>query len=455
MHSPELPTIEINITRTGEFYRYLGLIAMASELDKKDGFLRQQIITELAESLDAEMGTHDFPIKLRVSGGRLLDMKSNDMSASARQWSNIQRYRAELDPNLRWFADIARIEAEEHEAVVDFAGNSSDGDTMLIASLFPEEAFNNPKTMSKVICEGFRPDIRRSFLRVYENQGGKIIEHVQSVDSSELILWNQVFKKYGLTPAVSTDEILRRRIRQTNKNGQELVEEIVTQYDQAISLKTGLQHYYGRPLSGTIEANKFVKKYQEIVDDTISELQSLEFLPLNQAEPRAEAIIYASKALLEIMYKNETAGLHNNLDSNNVRDYRYESGIAAAETGRVYYGCSGALTTTQDSPKSASLAINHLDSFSIKNGIELHHCITCPYCKRIVSARRDVRTGKWFCPHKGCKGHNETVERKLKKTNTKEKDFGDYLVELIFGSEEQRLADKIRRQQSRPKSPGL
>ena len=72
-------------SRKGEqFCRYLGLIALFSEQETSYKYLEQQIVTELAESLDAEMGTHGKPIPLTVENGELFDIDGRPMVRSAK-----------------------------------------------------------------------------------------------------------------------------------------------------------------------------------------------------------------------------------------------------------------------------------------------------------------------------------------------------------------------------------
>ncbi len=446
MQTLEQPkTIEIRQPRSTEIYRYLGLLAIVRESDPKNEYLRQQITTELAESLNAEMGTHGNPIRLHVAGEHLIDPSGRSMTHSAEAWSEAQRLRAIANPNLQWFADFAQIEAEEHSAVAAFAASAEDGESMMVISPFPEEAFADTQTRHTVQQEGFRPSIKRAFIRAYEKRDNQIIEHVQSVDSSDLDTWNEVHKQLGLPIVADTNQLLAQRTVHKGINGAELIERTVMLYDELLSQKTNKVHRFGKELGGGIEANQFVMRHPQIVADTIAELGEIANIDIEEAEQRARNALYNSKALINALYEQSLSGhVPRDINHQDIRALRSSEGASAAAVGKSYDGCApSAASVSSETPQSAI----HINSMTMKNGLEMHDCIKCPACTRIVTAIRDPKSGTWACPLSDCKGYNAQMAAKLQKglgfSSGGEKDFGDLLVEFFFGNDKKKQASKL------------
>ncbi len=373
-------TIEVTEQKSEHFCRYLGLIALALNKETSHKHLEQQVITELAESLNAEMGTHGAPIHLSYQNDQLLDSEGRNMSQSALEWSLSQQNRAHSEPNLQWFADIANIEAQEHKQVAIFAQKAEPGNVLWVLSLFPEEAFNNAATKEAVMREGFRSDIKRSFLRVYEKTANGIFEHIQSIDSSDLNLWNKSLEKQlGLKPAANTAEILARRVVQRGIPAQEILEKIVTGYDTELYAQTGNIHKYGRNPSTQAEANNFVRQHMPIVQDTIAELGEIGFVS-SQADAQVQRIMYNSKAAINRMFEGKQ------YNTKDMRSIRLSEGTASVQKGESFYGCSG----VNEAMGVQANQLSHANSLSM-NGIM--RCVTCPFCKKIVDARRDYKGG--------------------------------------------------------------
>jgi hypothetical protein len=300
---------------------------------------------------------------------------------------------------------------------------------MMVRSLFPEEVYANAYTQPTVGAEGFRPDSKRAFLRVYEKQDGTIKEHIQSIDSSNLQLWNQVF---GETEESTKDLLMKRNIY-ADISAEELIERVSMMYDNALYEQTGVFHRYGKPQGGTTEANSFVLKYPQIILDTIRELQEIAEYGQVDMNAQAERTIYNSKALLSALHEKFADANERVISAEDVREMRSVEGARAAEEGKTFYGCSGQSTiATTASELSSTL---HVESFTMKNKLEVHQCVTCPMCNRVVDAIRDPKTKSWTCPKSDCKGYNKDVVSRLISEDSKTKDFGEWLRDLIFGDE--------------------
>jgi len=441
MQTLERNKLEIQKPKSPELYRYLGLLALAREVEASDEFLKQQIVTELAESLDTEMGTHGRPIELRVLDGQLIDSRGTNMTESAFAWYQTQLSRAQLDNRLDWFADFARVEAEEHVAVADFAQTALDGHVMMVRSLFPEEAYAHAYTHATVGAEGFRPDSKRAFIRIYEKQDGTIKEHIQSIDSSNLQLWNQVF---GETEETTKDFLTKRHLY-TNISAEELIERTSMMYDNALYEQTGVLHRYGKPQGGTTEANSFVLKYPQVIADTIRELREIAAYGQGDMNAQAERTIYDSKALLSALHEQFAGGNERVIGAEDVREMRSAEGAKAAEEGKTFYGCSGQSTIVATTAELSSTL--HIESFTMKNKLEVHQCVTCPMCNRVVDAIRDPKTKSWTCPKTDCKGYNKDVVSRLAGNGSETKDFGEWLRDLIFGDEAYQAKKQIQKKQ--------
>jgi hypothetical protein len=404
-------------SRPQDFYRYLGLVAVMGESGTSSEFIRQQVVTELAESLDAPMGTKNKPIQLQATPRALVDIDGRDIRESAVEWARTQHLRASADPRLEWFAEVADIEADEQNAVLEFAHTAGNGASMLVVSPFPEEAYSNSYTCETVKQEGFRPDIRRAFVRVYQKTENGIQEHVQSVDSSELSLWNRVFETKGIGTFKDTKSLLKNRAVFQFEEPQEIINEIVSLYDQALITKKGIKHKYGRSEIYDIEANLFVESYPVIIDDTIRELSEI-MSSGAQADKRAQRIFYNSKALLAAAHRTHLSGQSMDISANDVRVLRSSEGSSAAQAGVSFGGCSGDNSVTsqsQDSALSAESTFSMgMKSGVVRNGVEAVDCINCPGCSAVGVAYRDPSSKKWLsCNNGGCGNYNEQVVDKF------------------------------------------
>jgi hypothetical protein len=408
------------------FCRYLGLIALCSEKQASNEHLERQIITELAESIDAEMGTHGAPITLKIIDNELTDSDERSMTLSAYAWREVQAARAVNDPKLAWFARFAEIESIEHADVVQFTQYADDGDSMVVISPFPEEAYENQRTRATVANEGFRPDIRRAFIRVYEKIGDEVREHIQSIDSSSLTVWNTTLSQvFNAKSAMTTEQLLEKRFIQKNVAPQKIIEQLTHVYDGHMSTQTGCVHRYGRSPGGSIEANTFVRENPDIVANVLRQMSEITITG-HAADELANNILYNSKALLHKRLKGEPIG-------DDIKTETEAAGAAAAAEGTVFYGCSGASSALVS--QAAQLA--HEVSFSLMNGLEGVTVSQCPMCgKECFTAIRDKKTGKYYCTNKNCTGYSaEKIQAaygaKAKTAKSFTESFADALIDLF------------------------
>lgn len=391
-------------SRKGEqFCRYLGLIALFSEQETSYKYLEQQIVTELAESLDAEMGTHGKPIPLTVENGELFDIDGRPMVRSAKAWSVQQKNRALQDPGLQWFARIAELEAAECSELVDFAERAEIGDVRIKISPFPEEAAKEELAKRLVAGEGFRVDSRRAYIRTYEKTNEGISEHIQSIDASSLDIWNEVLANvFGLEAANKTDEILIRNIDVVGVQPQELIERIAMTYDRTLFERTGLAHRYGRNPFGSTEANDFVRSHMEVVHDTIAQLRDLKGQDA-AADLAASKILYNNKALIEKLFNGGSI-------NGDIRSESAQAGSQAALEGRQYFGCSGANSAVTLNISKSVEATGEI-TIPLKNGMVGVYVSKCPMpgCGKECFVAVRNKEGKYSCQSKKCAGYDEKM----------------------------------------------
>ncbi|MFO0882153.1 MAG: hypothetical protein U0491_01770 [Candidatus Saccharimonadales bacterium] len=441
--------------RGDEFYRYLGLLALARENETSAEYLEQQIITELAESIDCEMGTHGTPIQLTVKEGAVLSQNGDNLLQSLEEWKDQWFGVAARNDTYSWFAGVAAAEADEMHDVVLFNQSGSIGDSLVVISPFPEEAYEYVATRAQVAERGFRPDIKRAFIRVYEKTEHGIAEHIQSVDSSSLTIWNQVLGSQGFNPAVSSQDLLERRTVYGNITAVVILDELVRAYDSILELQKGEHHSFGRSSLLSAESNAFVKQYPEIIADTIQELRAIPAsISSAKGDKLANEALYKSKALLDELFNAYiTTGVHQAVQHGHVSDARSGAGMIARSEGKAFYGCSGESVFELASGDTNQLG--SLSSFSVKieshrktnNGLEIHECVTCPLCGSTVDAIYDPKSKSYSCVKKRCKGYNESmVQRAQNRHAAKEKDFGELLAEFIFGEEKKTKQSDGRKQ---------
>lgn len=436
---------ELSLVRSDNFYRYLGLMAIVNESDKSGEYLKRQIETELAESIDAELSTRGRPELMQVEDDVVYGGGGVNMTASAYLWALEQQERAKTDQRYQWLADIANQELAEYAKIASFARLGQTGDSLLVMSLFPEENYDNVSTKQLVADAGYNPALKRAFLRAYQMTEKGLEVHVQSVDSSNLEVWNQLLDLRGHAKASTTTELLGSHLIFKDTQAETLLADFVDGYDNLLYRTTGFEHFSGRPKGGTPEANTFIWQHMEIVEDTITELKALD----NSLSPAtlnslAEQVLYNSKALINYLYDNPGSVT----GEGDVREMRQVHGKAAADRGETYYGCSGASVSTTVTSESASVFKN---SFSVKHGVEVYDCTTCPVCNHVVSALRDQKTATWACPRRSCAGYNPAISSKYETGNSNnfmkgsapDKDFSDLLVEFLFGNEDEAEAKKL------------
>jgi len=427
-------------TRSPEVYRYLGLLALVADKYTDKDYLYQQVTTELAESLDSPMATKQ-PIVLRRSpDGKMYDANGTSMADSLDAWKDTWLEQAAYDDRHSWFAAIAAAEANEQADIVNFSLTANDGDVMLVISPFPEDAYRDPYTRDTVKTHGFRPDIQRSFMRLYEKQGDEVHEHIQSIDTSSVAVWNAVLEKMNLPKAHNAQDLLEKRIVLRSKDTGELLQWIAKEYDEQLYFLTGQRHVFGRKSGGTIEANSFVQRYPEIIEATIAELRSIDVTNPGLADHLTEQVLYKSNALLDDLHTKHMQGVIVSFESGSVNSARSEAGAAAAAAGKTYSGCSGITQSAAVTGEAIDAGTSFTVSLArkVSNGLEVRSCTKCPVCGHIVDAVYDPKNKLWSCERMNCDGYNESmVDRAHGRVSNKhtQKDFGDLLVEFFFGGD--------------------
>ena len=440
MQTLETSNPETISQKSTELYRYLGLLAIVRELPKTDEYLHRQVETELAESIDTHIGTNGKAEQMVVIDGCLTSFKNINMTKSAYKWAVMQRERANQDQRFEWLSDIAKQELQEYVDVAEFYETAQVGDTYVVVSPFPEEAYTDTNTRDLVGQAGYNPNLKRAFVRAFERSADGLAVQTQSIDASDITIWNHVMEPLGAAKSRSSLDILANRVYVEQKAAQEVIDEITKAYDDQLFLRTGKVHRFGREKGGSIEANTFIWQHPEIIEDTIRELQEIHELDPEQANAQADRVLYNSMALIKHLFNNVDAQATESFGfDSSVRGMRDTYGAKAAAKGEVFYNCSGSSTTVSTNVDSDTSVF--ASSFSMKNALEVHDCITCPMCKRTVRAVRDPKTATWACPKTDCAGYNEDIisrsnssilESLFTDTNT-QKDFGDLLIEFFFG----------------------
>ncbi len=426
-------------TRPDKLLRYAGMIALLHERRTSAEHLKDQVVTELAESLDSEMRTGKSPIRLRVRDGHVLDVDGRSMTTSAAIWAELTQARADEDPSLQWFADFARVEAEEHDALAEFYDTATTGDVMVVVSAMPENASHDA-----VRHEGFRPDISRSYARAYTKIIDGIEERIQSVDHASVARWNTVLG----TSHETAQQLLAMRRRYTGVSADSLLDTLAAGMDTLLYTETGNIHTNGRPDGGTIEANTFVLRHEVIVSQVIADLRAI---PRQTSQEQANRLInnifYNAKAALEARHTLFVAR-KNDMDysASTVSSMMSADGKAAADQGKTYGGCSGQSSIDAQEAGSDSLA-NHSLSFTRPDmPLNPDHVVMrateCPHCCMKVVAPYDTKNKVWLgCANRNCTAYSSgamTVGKYAQKARVKQtaqaQTTTDLLHEVFFGS---------------------
>jgi len=426
-------------TRSPEVYRYLGLVALALDTQTDKEYLYQQVTTELAESLDSPMATQQPIVLKRTVDGKMHDANGASMADSLDAWKDMWLEQAAYDDRHSWFAAIAAAEADEQTDIANFSLAANDGDVMLVISPFPEDAYNDPATRDTVNAHGFRSDIQRSFIRLYEKRGDEVLEHIQSIDTSSVAIWNTVLEKMNISTAHNAQSLLEKRTLLKPKDTDALLKWIVEAYDEQLYFATGQRHAFGRKSGGTTEANSFVLRYPEIIDATIAELRAIDAKDPYRANRLTEQVLYKSKALLDDLHSKHMQGVTVSFKDGSVNSARSEAGATASAAGKIYSGCSGITQSTVTTGEAIDASSSFTVSLArrVANGLEVRSCTKCPVCGHVVDAVYDPKNKLWSCERTACDGYNESMIARARGRTQKhpQKDFGDLLVEFFFGSD--------------------
>lgn len=379
--------------------RYAGMVALLDTVRTPEDYeyLRYQIITELAESLDAPFETPaDLPIHLYVEG-ETMTHNDLDVGKSFKQWAVIQQERAKDDPRHLWYADFAQAEAEEHDNVVRFYASADIGDVYVAISAMPENAPSN----ADLLAQNFKPDTRRSFIRTYTKTAAGLEERTASVDSSEMKLWNKVMD----THAFSAQMLLKKGYIYSGMTASEIITDIRNRYDALLYKKTGLVHSNGQTVTNRLESMRFVMEQSVLVDGLINQLKAgvlKQYNPVVKNQYINDRF-YEAKSTLVKLYEDRKKGHRGTLVSgSDVASIMANDGAVAAAQGKVYSGCSGANVMSSQNSDLANNGTSHFDTFSMPK-IQLNtekvimRKTECPYCCQKVVAPYDTESNQFLC----------------------------------------------------------
>lgn len=359
---------------------FLGMIALLKSNETKGEHLNNQIITELAESLDAT-NTVDIG-EQSVINGEMHDLNGCSLSQSMYEWACQQQVIADKDPSKQWFADFTWAELHSHFDAVAFSQNAKIGDTKIEISAMPE----NAPTMQVLVEMGFRVDLQRSFARAYTKTANGVSIMTQSIDGASVELYNAVLK----TDARTADALLMTSfVDESGQSAEATIASLASAVDTELNLRNdGVKYRYGQPAGGTIEANAFVLANQDIIAEATKQLQNI---PLNMSEERANAsisdIFYKAKALLAERYARSTGDeiswSSSTPDGGDIGGSMDVAGSAADDAGVSFGGCSGSNSLSSSSNSNSSNdssarlgeAAKYVDKFNVRAYCRIPNCL--------------------------------------------------------------------------------
>jgi len=297
------------------------------------------------------------------------------------------------------------IEAELAERL---ARNEIGSQTIVTVSPYPQEAADKYGT-AFIQSLGYHPNRRASLLRAIEKTNEGVRMHSRIIEDSDLKRWNNVCLG-GLV--ASTDEALAQQLY----------------FDESavIVLDTIENKYAPRSKKDTNEnVWEFLQNQNELSNHYFSEIAKLSNSNL-EGEVLKDALNtlrYNFWSAIRLRKDGSLAHIRSDVFPGVVME---QAGKEMQSRREVFAACGMSVTP-----------VNKMTQVQMQQeifGQGIRACVSCPFCKKTVSARFSTSKKTIECLNKNCGAKVDSSGKRIDKARTKNahKSFGEYVLEIFM-----------------------
>jgi|JI10StandDraft_1071094.scaffolds.fasta_scaffold32012_2 ribosomal protein S27AE len=351
---------------------------------------RFEEMTDLAERIG-------FPIETNI----YYDLRGESLYARTDTKSRAfieQTFQAREEARYMFTGDQAFEQtrrASEHQEAIDverLAKGELSGNVMVKVSKVPDAIVDG-----RTSIKGYKRDTLRTFVRMYHRDGGTVRCKLFSIDHNNQIGLQRVGKLVGIKlTGRSSEDILADSslfdVEDPEAFVEELTEQSIQSYDQAIHEQTGELTRGGSRFVSELDAQSAVESQPHLLSEHFAAISAIVGLGLNES---------AREDLFEIERQNTAAAI-----SLAVRGYFVGSTGDAAVAAEVAQG-----NYTRECPTGSENAMQQGESDLTKDWIrEVQQCPKCGQTKVIARKEGEVISGSCGCHLNVCTGKYWTTK---------------------------------------------
>jgi hypothetical protein len=319
--------------------------------------------------------------------------------------------KAAKDPRFEFAYQRACYEKCEAEYAEKMASGEIAAQTMITISPYPEEAAQKYGD-NFLVSLGYQPKRKLSLIRAIEKTETGIRMHSRTVEDSSLRQWNSVCG--GAFSATTSDEMLSRQV---------FFDTAAIDTLNAIEIELCASKGFNK--NNTWD---FLLSQKEISNYYFEQL-----LELSKTDLQGEAL----KAELNTLRYNYWSAIRLRHDSNSYLMDEHpalvmeRAGTEMQNRREVFSSCGMNVVPIKE------LSQSQMQKELFVDGVKA--CVSCPFCRKIVSARFNQSAGTIECLNKNCGAKvNSKGKRIDMKTIKKTKTFSDLLLDIFFSVAERR-----------------
>lgn len=401
-----MPTVTANDTRAAiAANREKDYVAF--EVFEHDRWRRDEI-TDQSERLAAPMA-NGFDYELRPEG--LTTDLGERILPVVEEGYKIARHQAEFDPRWQFEVNRRAIELEEQQQIEAFARQYGSGVRITSLSL-DQSDYAGMQAIAARLGHGLpaeRPgsdDILKSRMWLKVPPSLVVLSPIPDavrVDGVDIGAYDR-----------SRNKMLVRVVTLTNRPSAKsehdfLIDLVRDAYDAKLAELKGGEWYAGRKKIGEADALEFIESHPDLLDEHMKIVAEVFAKTSDPAE---------RNRLLEPHRYNLAAALDDKLNGKEVTSLG-DAGANARAEGKEFNGdCPPATTATTATEQMELLG------YKVPQAVEFLHCVNCPFCKKLVTAKK-VNTSReksiecLSCYEKVDLTTGERISGRLKKTAKK------------------------------------
>ena len=279
--------------------------------------------------------------------------------------------------------------------------------TILTVSPYPQEAADTYGT-AFIQSLGYHPKRKAALVRAIEKTSSGVRMHSRIIEGSDLQRWNTICFNEKVS---TTDDALAHQLYYNEP--------------ASIVLDTIENHYSPRNEKDSENAWEFLKNQKELSEHYFLEIEKLSNSNLEGDQLKSALNTLRYNYWSAIRLRKDSA---NNQYLNNAApgDVMQQAGREMQSRREVFASCGMNV-----------VPINKMNQEQMQQeifGQGIRSCVSCPFCKKTVSARFSAAKKTIECLNKNCGAKVDRNGKRIDKAKTKtaNKTFGDFVIEIFM-----------------------